>query len=311
MSWPRPKLPAKKKSLLILIALILLLGATLAAYRSKKQNHKNGGPELALAAKGDIETRFRETGEVVPRVAVDIHAKASGRIIDRYVNEGSAVKRGEKLALLQPGRSELDRYVPIEITAPISGVILAPIQREGQREIQRLAQPGDFVLGLLDTTNPTVLMIIADMREMTVELKISEMDILKLKTGMSVDVKVDAIAGETFPGEIDSISPRAVRDSNNLKTFKVLVRLIKNDERLRTGMTARVEAVLAKKTGVLKIPLNVIYEEKGEEFVYFARGKKPERRTVKTGLKNETDAEVIEGLNEGESVLPEKPLDEK
>lgn len=299
MTWTR----IKKQPVLWLALVILLLALSLAGYRYKKQKEKNGAPEFSVVTKGNMETRFRETGEVIPKIAVDIQAKVSGRIVDRYIQEGSVVKKGDKLVLLQPGRSELDKYVPIEITAPLGGVVLAPASS------QRLAQPGDFVLGLLDTSNPTVLMTVADVREMMVELKISEMDILKLKTGMNVEVSVDAVANEIFSGQVQSISPSAAKDNNNLKKFKVLVRLTKNDQRLRTGMTARVEAVLAKKTGILTIPLNVIYEEKGQEYVYLAQGKKAERQSVKTGLKNELNAEVLDGLKEGDQIYPEKPAD--
>ncbi|MBI4669519.1 MAG: HlyD family efflux transporter periplasmic adaptor subunit [Elusimicrobia bacterium] len=335
----------KKKRFIVIGSITLAI--TLAAvgiYFHKKKTSQPAGSDIVKVSRGDIEVRFRETGEIVPKTAVDVNAKVSGRILELYVHEGSRVKKGEKLALLQPGRSELDQYVPVVIAAPLDGLILVPDKKEDQQELPKFIQAGDYVLGLFESNSPTDLMTIADMREMAAELQISEMDILKLKEGLDVEVTVDAIAEEKFAGKIAAISPRAVKNNNNLKVFKVMIGLAKNDAshrnfnrpfpqgrgdarpaphsfgdgvgagglgRLRAGMTARIEAVLNKKTNVLKIPLSVIYEEAGKETVYLADGKKSKRTEIKTGLKNEMDAEVLSGLKEGDNVLPEKPIEEK
>ncbi|MBI4370381.1 MAG: HlyD family efflux transporter periplasmic adaptor subunit [Elusimicrobia bacterium] len=293
---------------IFLVATAAVAGGTLL-WRGKK-NHSNNKPvpsEMLTVTRGGLKKIFRETGEAIPKVAVEVHSKVSGRILDIYVREGQVVRSGDRLALLQPGKSELDRYVPVEIAAPIGGVVLAGAKDEPPKEGERFLQPGDYVAGLFDSTKATPLMTIADMREMAVELKISEMEILKLKPGLSVTVKMDALLGEVFSGVVESMAPRAMKDANDLKVFRVVVGLSRPDERLRAGMTARVEAVLASRSNALKVPLGAIYEEGQEQFVYAHSSMGPKKMAIVTGIKNELEAEVLSGLSEGDSVYPEKP----
>ncbi len=297
----------KKKSAAALTAM-LLVTTGIYFFLRHRNNLKGSSESIATVARQDIELRFRETGEIRPKVAVDVRSKVSGRILKLYVQEGDTVRQGSKLALLQPGRSELDKYVPIEITAPIDGVVYAALSNSnGNNEQANFPQPGDYATGLFESNNATALMTIADPRQMAVELKINEMDILKIKDRLAVEVSVDAITMETFTGVIGSIAPRAVKDTSNLKAFRVIVELNKHDPRLRAGMTARVEAVLEKRTKTLAIPINAVYEESGEEFVYLATKDESVKTKIKTGLKNEIDTEVLTGLKEGDKVYQEKP----
>jgi multidrug efflux pump subunit AcrA (membrane-fusion protein) len=77
-------------------------------------------------------------------------------------------------------------------------------------------------------------------------------------------------------------------------------------------MTARVDGLLEARHGVLKIPLSAVFEEGGKEIAYSgaaADKDKPRKIALKLGLRNETDAEVLEGPKPGEKLLTEKPVD--
>jgi len=187
-------------------------------------------------------------------------------------------------------------------------------QKEGNyQEESRIVRLGDYVTGLIESTQPTYLLTIADLSTLIVKMKISEMDILKLKGGMSVDVTVDALPGVHFPSRVSLVSPKADKDNNNLKTFKVEVSLGSRDVRLRPGMTARVDGLLDSRKNVLKIPISAVFEEEGSEYAYVKSKDtkaKPGRVKLKLGLRNETDVEVQDGVKEGDELLTEKPAEE-
>ncbi|MDD5658061.1 MAG: efflux RND transporter periplasmic adaptor subunit [Elusimicrobia bacterium] len=263
-------------------------------------------------SRGDIELRFTEAGEIAPKRFVDVASKVSGRVTELLVEEGGRVAQGGKLAIIQPGRTEAERYVPFTLTAPIAGVVMRYQKQGNYQEESRIARLGDYVTGLMESVNPTYLMTIADLSSLLVRMKISEMDILKLKEGLPVKVTVDALPGAAFASRVALVSPQADKDNNNLKTFRVEVALGGRDGRLKPGMTARVETLLDSRKAVLKLPISAVFEENGAEYAYLkpkAKGGQPAKVKLKLGLRNETDVEVQDGLQEGDELLTEKPAE--
>ena len=266
--------------------------------------------ESAEVARGDLEKHFVDSGEIAPKSYVDVASQVSGRIVTMSVDEGARVRKGDALCVIQPGRSEAERYVPTTVKSPIDGVVMR-YQRQGSGEPSTLARQGDYVTGLVESNAPTYLMTVADLARLVVRMKISEMDVLKLREGMEVKATVDAIPDAAFQAKVTLVSPQAEKDSNGIKSFRVDVTLSKNDPRLKPGMTARVDGLLESRRNVLKIPLSAVFEEAGKDVAYARpEGKeKPRKIALKLGLRNETDAELLEGPKPGEKLLTEKPSD--
>ncbi|MFH1725457.1 MAG: efflux RND transporter periplasmic adaptor subunit [Elusimicrobiota bacterium] len=308
---PRPRKRLWKAALAL--GVVVAVAAAGFLYHRKKKREKPPGPEASLAAVslGDLEVRFREIGEIDAKDSVDIASKVSGRISELFVDEGDSVEAGQKLAVVQPGKTEAERFRPSTVKSPLSGVLTRYIPNTSANESDaHFVKAGDYVTGLFESRNPTYLMTVADLRRLVMRLKISEMDIFKLREKMPVQVSIDALPETDFPAEITMISPKAERDSAGLKVFRVEVELKGKDPRLRPGITARVDALLQKKTGVLKLSRAGLFEEGGRTFVYLdVPAGKPRQVEVKTGLKTALDAEIIEGLKEGDKVHTEKPED--
>lgn len=292
---------------------VLTAACALGGWAWKK--HKTEAPDAAESAevsRGDLEKHFVDSGEIAPKNYVDVASQVSGRIVTMTVEEGSKVHKGDELCVIQPGRSEAERYVATSVKAPIDGVVMR-YQRQGNNgEPSALARVGDYVTGLVESNSPTYLLTVADLTKLVVRMKISEMDVLKLREGMAVDVTVDAVPGAAFPAKVSVISPQAEKDQNGIKSFRVDVALVKNDPRLKPGMTARVDGLLESRRGVLKIPLSAVFEEHGKDIAYVgAPGakEKPVKVNLKLGLRNETDAELLDGPKAGEKLLTEKPLE--
>ncbi|MFH1723603.1 MAG: efflux RND transporter periplasmic adaptor subunit [Elusimicrobiota bacterium] len=299
-------------------AILLLVAGAVGPgieHLKKRKQQKDAEPPaeetLAAVTRGDLEVRFREIGDVAAKNSVDIASKVSGRIIKLFVHEGQIVRAGQEIAVVQPGKTGAERYLPSTVTTPIGGLLLRHIKTgEAGRPDARFAEVGDYVTGLFESQNPTYLMTVADMRVVIVRLKISEMDIMKLREKMRVEVKIDALPDTRFPADVTMISPQAERESVGGKVFRVEVTLNHGDKRLRTGMTARVDALLEKREDVLKMPLSGLFEEKGKTIVYLdVPGAKPRQAIVETGLRTELDVEITRGIKEGDKVHTEKPVE--
>lgn len=304
---------SKRRLAVLAAAVVVCLGAVMGFKRYRgAQKNPAGETGMAAVSLGDIESHFIDSGELAPKTGVDIASKVSGRVIELPVDEGSRVKKGDRLLVIQPGRTEAESYVPAAVLSPIDGVVMRYQKQGNYQEESKLARLGDYVIGLMESSSPTYLMTVADLKLLVVKMKINEMDILKLKEGMPVTVTVDALPQSPFPAKVTLVSPQAEKDNNNLKSFKVEVSLLKTDARLKPGMTARVDGLLESRKGVLKIPLSAVFEEGKEEVAYAkdAAGK-PKKIALKLGLRNETDVEVKEGLKEGDSLYTEKPSEKK
>lgn len=299
--------------LAVAAVVVAALGAAGFKYYESKKSAPPDADDTAKVEKGDVENHFVDAGELTPKVYVDVAAKVSGRVTEVSVEEGQLVKKGDKLAVIQPGRTEAEKYVPLTVTAPIAGTVMR-YQDQGASTMQegKIAKLGDYVSGLLDTSNPTYMMTVADLTRLIVKMKISEMDVLKLREGMPVKVTVDAIPGKTFPARVTLISPQAELDRNNLKNFKVEISLEKADERLKPGMTARVDGLLEARKGVVKIPLAAVFDDGDKEYAYLqpaTKDAKPKKVEVKLGVRSDLDAEVLSGVSAGQVVLTQNPDD--
>lgn len=291
------------------IALVVVLAGA-GIWKKYKGAGGEAGPGSVTVERGDIEVHFMDSGELTPKTFVDVASKVSGRVIELFVDEGARVKKGDKLAVIQPGRTEAEAYVPTTLTSPIDGVVMRYQDRSSSNAQEgRLSKLGEYVTGLMESQTPTYLLTVADLSRLVVKMKISEMDILKLREGMEVKVTVDALPGQEFPSKVTLVSPQAEKDSNNLKSFKVEVTLSRIDPRLKPGMTARVDGLLDSRKKVLKMSLSGVFEEGGKEFAYVTGADKPVKSPLKLGLRSEMEVEVLEGVKEGDKLLTEKPED--
>lgn len=79
-------------------------------------------------------------------------------------------------------------------------------------------------------------------------------------------------------------------------------------------MTARIEVVLAVRANVLKVPIETVFEEGDKTVAYVMTADlkaPPVRRIVKTGLKDEVEMEILNGVRAGEKLSLNKPEDKK
>jgi HlyD family secretion protein len=141
--------------------------------------------------------------------------------------------------------------------SPINGVVSSLPVKEGE-----------FVLANL---NSSALMLIADMSNVNVEVKVDETDIGNVKIGQPAKVKIDALGEEEIVGEVIEIGHSAVTrsgqtivqnsNSQEAKDFKVVIKLKAEQDmlnRLRPGMSATATITTDTRNNVLAIPLQAL-----------------------------------------------------
>lgn len=194
------------------------------------------------------------------------------------------------------------------ITAPSAGTVLALVAQEGQTVNATQTAPTIVVLG--------------DVSTMTVKAKISEADVLRVKTGQEVYFSVLGAPEQRFPGKISFVEPApdtlktqnttssstASSSSSSSSTsavyYNALFEVPNPERRLMTSMTAQVTVIVGRAQNVVTIPSTAIRRRGPNTMVDVldADGKSTARR-VTVGLDNKIVAEIKDGLKAGERVV--------
>ncbi|MDT0648801.1 efflux RND transporter periplasmic adaptor subunit [Autumnicola edwardsiae] len=195
------------------------------------------------------------------------------------------------------------------------------------------AELGERVVGTQQMAG-TEIMRVADLSNMEVEVDVNENDIVKVSVGDSTIVEVDAYLGKEFKGLVTEISNSADSDltSDQVTNFKVKVRILENSYQdltegkpenfspFRPGMTATVDIITNNRNDVLGVPISAIViksdttangsgsgnadsSQERFEAVFLKDGDEAKLQVVQTGIQDDSQIEITEGLNEGDVVI--------
>ncbi|MDX7700840.1 efflux RND transporter periplasmic adaptor subunit [Aeromonas caviae] len=181
------------------------------------------------------------------------------------------------------------------ILAPLSGTVVAMPVEEGQ------------TLNASQST-PTLLKI-AQLDTMTVEARISEADVIKVRVGMPVYFTILGNSQRRFEGSLRAIEPApdTINDDDTTSSsdssaiyYHGLFEVPNQDGQLRISMTAQVYLVVARLKDALVIPAIAL---QGDQVRVVDDGGRISLRRVKVGLNNKVDAQILSGLSTGERVI--------
>ncbi len=164
------------------------------------------------------------------------------------------------------------------------------------------------------------LMYLPDISSMMVDAEISEVDLSRIKTGLPVEIRLDAYPDNVFKGEIKNIADLARRKISRItgkatgaKVFDVTIKVLDQDGRLKPGLTANVDIIVNHYDEALYIPLETIFlDEQDQAFAYVNNDRgQIESRLLVLGESNDRVAIVKEGLQEHEKVCLARPAPEQ
>jgi len=113
---------------------------------------------------------------------------------------------------------------------------------------------------------------------------------------------VDAYPGESFPGNVVKVAPAIDPISRKLK---VELEIENREHKLKPGMFADVEIIYKEHRNVLTAPKIAILERDGKNILFTVEENRATMKEIRMGAYDEEKMEIIEGINEGESVIVE------
>lgn len=180
----------------------------------------------------------------------------------------------------------------VTITAPEAGIFVVEEHRWEGRKIQE----GDMVFA-----GQTVARL-PDLATMEVDARLSDVDDGRVEPGMDAACTLDAYPETTYPCRVTSVAPVA-RESNRaslLRFFDVRLELLEDDpERMRPGMSVKVEVVEEERSGVLLAPRRALDETADPPVARLRGGGVAE---VELGPCDAHDCVVLDGLSDGQEL---------
>lgn len=156
-----------------------------------------------------------------------------------------------------------------------------------------------------DTTASSVL-VIGTETENVVKIQINEVDVNKVKVGQDATVTISAIKDKTFKGEVTRVDDYGT-DTSGVITYNVFVKVTNPNEQIRPLMSAVVVIQTTKHENALVVPNSSVKPYKGGKAVQVRDTSKPGNQLkyiqVKTGIKNTSKTEILEGLTEGTEIV--------
>ena len=131
------------------------------------------------------------------------------------------------------------------------------------------------------------------------DIKLPESAIGYVKADQPVYITHYTLPGDTIRGMISELSPAI---SSETRTFKGKI-LIQNDGlKLRPGMFVKADIVVNKADSTI-IPKDVIQSNRRAKYVYIIEKNTALFRELKTGLEDEKNIQVLEGLKENDNLV--------
>ncbi|MCX2860902.1 efflux RND transporter periplasmic adaptor subunit [Paucibacter sp. PLA-PC-4] len=241
-------------------------------------------------------------------VAIDAGTRADLEAAEATLSTTTAEIAAQQAQIAQARVAEDTAKVNLgytRVTAPMDGVVVAVVTEQGQTVNANQSAPTIIKLARLDT--------------MTVKAQISEADVPKVKPGMPVyfsllgepDRRIEVKLRAVEPGPTTLASETGATSSASTSTTSAIyyngIFDVPNPEgRLRINMTAQTTIVLARAQQVLTLPSAALGQRARDGSyrvkVLESEGKVVEK-TVRIGLNNRVQAQVLDGLKAGEQVI--------
>lgn len=230
-------------------------------------------------------------------VATDAAATAqissAGASVERARQAATASERRVAQGRAERARAR-DQLAKTDITAPIDGVVT------------RLdVEVGEMVVIGVQNQPGTLLMVISDLSAINAEVKVAEADVMRLATGMSATVTLEAVPNQRFSGRVVEIGASALPPLGAqaaAREFRVKVRLDPVATALRPGLTCDAEIVAAERRDVLTVPLQSVVERGGRSGVFTIVDGAARFTPVETGIIGGLSIEV-EGVPESTAIV--------
>ena len=178
-----------------------------------------------------------------------------------------------------------------KITAPFAGMITG-----------RFVDNGAFVPSATSgsAAQNAAIFTLMDYTTVRAQAAVPEVEVSFIRAGLPVKFVLEALPGKTFDTTV--ARSNGVLDEAT-RTMLVEADMPNADGALKPGMYANIRIAVEKHTGAIVVPVEALVMEKTNAFVFKVADGKAKKTAVKLGFNDGANAEILEGLADGEGVI--------
>lgn len=296
-------------------------------------------PQYATAKKQDIKQEVSASGILTGKDSANLHFKSGGKLAYINVKTGDTVYKGQTIAgldtqeleialrqaesnfrdkkaiadkihddLKDVGSSETYAQRQTRTTAEVAQDNAYDSLLAAQRAFQDavISSPiagtitkADPIPGQIVSTTDVVAQVV-DFSEIVFETDVDEADISKVSVGQKAEITLNAYGDKVFEGKVTEIVPQTKTTSNGATVVTVKIGLDDNTIQHIAGLNGETSIIQDEAKNVLAIPVDAIVNN---DTVYVKTKSGLRSQKITPGFKNDSDVEVIHGLNEGDEVI--------
>lgn len=149
-------------------------------------------------------------------------------------------------------------------------------------------------------TTATPLGKIMDYSKLIMEINLAEKNINEISKNQDVRIMNYTIPNDTLRGKITQVSPAVNADT---RSFKAVLNIDNPKLKLRPGMFAKGEIVVASVENTIVISKDIILSKQKGNTVYVIDKGLAQERILAFGLENPNKVQIISGLNNNERIV--------
>ncbi len=291
------------KKVLLLLLVLAIAGGGWWWWRGRTE--KKDAPQYReiTVERGNIRETVLATGTLEPQIRLELASPVAGRLEEVLVREGDSVTKGqivawvsstERATLLDAARArgpeELAKweklYNPTPVIAPLDGTVIA-----------RSLEPGQTV------GSTSAIIVLSD--RLIVRADVDETDMARIALQQKAEVRLDAYPNQILPARVEHIAYES-ETVNNVTIYKIEVLPENPPAFIRSGMSAAVTFIVKQTNDVLILPVSAVQMQNGGATVLTPsphHKPEPTAKSVTVGMDDGRNVQILDGLNEGDTVL--------
>jgi membrane fusion protein (multidrug efflux system) len=290
--------------------------------------------EVAQPVRADVSATHRVTATLTSDADAPVIARVPGEVVELLVEEGDRVQEGQVLARLDGerlrlellaaraelvrARREYQRNRDLHARGLISTSVFEGLEYELEAleaaydlrklnyehsniraTISGIVSSRDIKLGQTLAMNDVAFRV-TDTSQLVADLHMPQAELHKFRAGQTAKLSVAASPDQSFVAVITRISPTI--DTRN-GTFRATATIDNDDGTLAPGMFGRFTVAYEEHPDALLIPLAALVDEDEQVTVYVVNGTEVVRRAVTTGIETSGRIEILDGLDEFDTVV--------
>lgn len=178
-----------------------------------------------------------------------------------------------------------------QVTSPIDGTI---------NEIN--IKNGDDLSKLSSGNTKLSPIIIGDLKTLKASVSVNEVDIPKVSLGQQVNLTLSALDDLSVSGKVEKVDSLGTV-SQGVVTYTVVIGFDTLDARIKPNMSVSASIISDAKQNVLVVPNSALKNDARGSYVEILVNGAPQRHAVEIGISNNSETEIVSGLNVGDAVI--------